>query len=540
MRQLLFIFLISNALTAQTNTAWVHFDKSFYASGEVIWHKLYLPPTGATGATKMSVRATVADSRGKVLTQAFLPVEGRASCSGYFAVPFDAPSEWLRFQFSAITENQSVVLLAEASVPVFNDLAPLPADLVFGAPTPPSSATETSDDLRVSVAVVSENPPRAGQNVRLKIAVSDKNGRPVQADASLSVTDEALCGKDVFSGETVFLGQNLLFGAVFLSGIYHAGRVVDAVGQPIATPLLAALDVPTGQLFFTKSAADGRFLLKLPGFMGEHELQFRLHDGADVRVEWPSANLPPDARPLPWSAGILRYLEASHKRKKAYQLHGAVETNLRPKTATAKPIALDFQRSFRVQDYEHFSDMATFFRENTTHLAFSEKHGRLRAKMYDPAHERYFEEPPLFLVDGKATLDADFVGRLDPASVELVDFQNDAKLLRKIYPALAGGGLVRLRTLSGQQKLPPNEQADVFALPGYLPEAEFQPLPTGAGRPLLAPQLCWKPDILTDANGAAEVIFVQSEDRSRFCAEVRAQAADGRKGAGRVCWEPKP
>lgn len=523
----------SQVAAAPPDAALAHFDKSFYVSGEVVWYKLYLPAPAQ--GKDFSVQLSILDGAGALASKTFLLVEKKAVCHGHFELPFDAAPGVYTFIFSASRKSGTSDELLRAHVPVFNDL--LPWDEKTAVQTIPDGAPPAfSNELKVSVQMVSEGSATARQNVRLKISVTDPLGNPVSAEGSLSVTDEQLCGAKISPALNFQTGANVSADEDWLAGIYKSGLVRHADGRLMTSTLIPVLDVETHRMYFAKSAV-GKFTLQLPAYEGVRRLQVVGLQEEPLKVEWQEGAANAVAPKLTYTEGILRYLDLSRKRKKIYQFYSRTETGLQTQASKLDPIVWKGKQVFKVQDYERFPDLATFFQEVIWRVKFSKKGERYFAKMYNTDVHADFPESPLFLLDQKAIFDADFVARLDPAGIETIELLFEPKLLRKLYPVIGGGGVVRIKTLSGNQSLPLEKESEILPLQGLLLSSTFPVASPNPAEPLLRPVVFWQPSFTTDKNGAATVSFLQTDDRSTFCAEVLVQGPDGQRGYTRFCYK---
>ncbi|MFN0214889.1 MAG: hypothetical protein ACKVT2_11590 [Saprospiraceae bacterium] len=527
------IFIHLYSLTASTpDAAIVHFDKSFYVSGEVVWYKLYLPATAL--GKDFSVKVIVLGGPGQA-EESFLPVEKKGVCHGYFLLPFDALASVYTFRFSATRADGTEDELIRAYVPVYNDLN-LSLEKIAVQPFLEEDKVIMPNDLNVSIQLVSNVVPAPRLSLQIKINVSDQLGNPVSTEGSISIADEALCGGKVFPKGNFQMGTRVDARADWLSGVYKKGFVRHADGRLMSSTLIPLLDIVTHQLHFTKSS-EGAFTLCIPSYSGNRQLQMLGLQEEPLKVSWESfeGNLNP-APKLTYTEGILNYLDLSRKRKKVYQLYGRTETALNLSMPEAKPVEWKGKQSYNVQNYEHFPDLATFFQEVIWRVKFSKKGSRYTAKMYNVDTHTDFEEAPLFLIDQKASFDADFIARLDPAGIQSIELLFEPKLMRKFYPAIGGGGVVRIKTIAGDQKLPIEKESEILSLQGELLPAIFPP-PSPEAQSLLRPVIFWQPSFTTDRSGTITIPFVHSDDRSTFCAEVLVQGPDGRRGYARFCYK---
>lgn len=519
-----FLFAISILSSEQANgqsKTIVHFDKGFYVSGETVWFKVYLP--NQLAGQEFSVKNQIFNPKGNPIFQSFLSVKKTADCTGYFSIPFDFESGIYRFQFSAIDESANFIELALIEIPIYNDLKQLPADLKLIEET-----AKVDNNLIENIEIRIEKTSHQNTATVLSILSVDKNNKPVKITASASISDCELTGIENLKTDNVFIGNSISQTAKFQSGIYKSGTVFNAAGNLLESPLLAAVDCESEHFYFTKSDQQGKFSLRLPEFVGSKKVQLAGQNGQQISVKWDEPQLPPLERPLQFSKKIIDYLEASRQRKKIYQMFSAVETDLVfEKTAAAKP-AWTSNRTFKIQDFEQFPDLAIFCREVIWQLKFSEKHGKYTASLHNLAKKEQFESPPLFLLDGKATFDADFIARLDPASLASIDLLMEPSLLRSHFPALGGGGVVVISSLKNEQNLPAAEQRNVEQMAGLQPTARFPAAAPDGSKPNLRPVAFWSGEVSIGDDGRGEIRYFPTDDLSDFCLKIFGRAADGR------------
>lgn len=517
----------------------MHFDKPFYASGEMAWYKLYLPAVML--GKDLSVRATIASSHSGLISEAFLPVQKNGVCQGHFSIPFGARSAMYTVLFSAMRADGTEDELLRAYVPVYSDLGDWSQKTAIEA-APALSPALPSNALKIEIYPATASPVSPGGKVHLQIRVSDEIGHPVAAEGSLSVADDVLCGPGILGATGIQAGAPFSAEGAWLPGLYLSGFVKDPLGRLPSINLIPVLDLEAQQLHFTKSDK-GQFILSLPVFEGERRLQMVPFQDEPFQVYWKDSELNLPARqipPLRYTEGVLRYLDSSRKRKKIYQFYGETENPVSKETSRVTAAEWKTKQTFIVPNYEHFPDLATFFQEVIWRVKFTKKGDRYTAKMYNSDTHANFESPVLFILDQKATYDADFIGRLDQSLIAEIEVLSDPKQLRKLYPAIGGGGVVRIRSITGHVPLPGEKESEIRNIHGILSARTFPDWSEqAAGLPRLGPVVHWQPSFRTDNNGTALLVFTQSDDRSTFCAEVVVQAPDGRRGYARYCYEVK-
>jgi hypothetical protein len=507
----------------------VHFDKPFYVGGEVIRYKLYLP--SELQGIDLSVHLVVVDPSGTPSREHFLSTGGRGRCSGYWQLPFDVRPGYYRFLFSADRTLGAPVLLLSTEVAVYG-----------GLPGRETAASEAADapvvrDTGLLVRARWAAIPEQRAEVKLFLEVTDIFGSPVQAEGSVSVTDAALCGVAVQGDAVLRTGAPLVRGVTdWLSGVYRRLEIRDLSGRAFVPDLVPVMDLETRELHFGRLAG-ADVLVQVPPFSGSRRFQVtglpELPMRAAVRGENPLGS----TRPLPITAGVVEYLDLSRQRRKIYRLFGQTEQEPCPGAAAVSATGWKPDQAIRVQDYERFPDLRTLFQELVWRVRFTTVDGRVEARMYRPDVRTDFPEPPMFLLDGKVTFDAALVAQIDPNRIKTIELLYDPRVLRKQFPGIGGGGVVRIESISGDLELDSAGEAGIFTLSGDPVTCPFPEALPASQEPMLGPVLLWEPSFSTDKSGSAVIAYRQSDSRGRFCAQVVVQAPDGRRGSTLVCVE---
>lgn len=531
LRLLLLAGLLLAGGLAGGQTALLHLDKPFYVSGETAWYKVYLPPT--VTQAPISVAVSVSDANGTPIDNFFLKSEGRPWVAGYYRIPYDWPAGYYQLTFTAYSPDLTQrYTLARAILPVYSDLQTQPPANSTEAVAGPAAvlAAPPAEELQIALQL-NEEPVRARAEVRADLRVTDAAGQAVAAELSVSVIDWSLANGQSLGFASVQPGSEAVPARRLADTLFLAGQLMGEHGQPLSAAVLGGFNLDDGALYLTKAAEDGAFRLLLPTFYGTQSVQLVDYLTPYIKVQAAAGRAAtPVGATLPFNTAIADYLESSRRRKKIYQLYGTVEAEVQPAVAATPVRRPAADRSFAVQDYQRFPDLATFMREVVKQAWFSRGRQGVTAHMYDPKRQKDFSGQPLLLVDGQVTRDADFVAGLSPAQLERVDIYYRTDRLASDFPAFGRNGIIMVHTLSGRQAIPAAEAADIVRVNGLQPPAAY-PLPrAAAAKPLLRPQVYWRPDLPTDANGQAHFSYTQTDDWSTFRIEVVARAADGRLG----------
>jgi len=536
------VALTATSFAQESDQCVVHIDKPVYVTGEVVWYKVYLP--AFLHETPFTVLASVHDASGDAIEQYFVRTEGQSAFGGYYKIPFDLDAGIYRLNLSVHSQEiNDRVDLVNFAMPIYNDLKKGNENISLSekavAPVVANQlqvAAELDDKIKLRDAVVA--------NIR----VTDESGQPASGDISISVTDRDLLS-DLPYAQSVFRGPSLERSNLqnLQNSIYLKGTVFrEATNEPVALNVLGGYSGTDNRIYYTKSFEDGRFLMRIPDYTGSKPIQFLGYHREEnhIRVELDEVRIDAINDELRYTNGILEYMNWSRLRKKIFQYYDTQETVLDPQAITYPVQELDPDATYIMDEYEPFETVGGFFNELMSAVSFSLDDDSLyQASMYNPsgraAKNTYLNGPPLFIIDDKATRNADFAARMSASPIETMELFLQPKKLLSQFNALGISGVVRIKTRLKDVEVPQADREDVFAISGLQASADFPPhsAQTDTNHPLFAPVLHWVGDGKTDANGSAIINFTQSDDISRFEVRIVTVDAQGRLGEGSSSFE---
>ncbi|WP_116125563.1 hypothetical protein [Lewinella sp. IMCC34183] len=493
----LLVLLTLSSLAAQTGASTLHLDRPYHASGEVAWFSLYLPaPAPAT------VRVGVFGPDGRERDYFFLRAEA-GTVSGHYRWGYDLPTGYYRLGFTTLTADGGVADLGQYRHAVYS-VADRSAE---AAAARRGGADEATGDLGLELT----------------------GGQIVVADApagaySVAVYNASVCGDDpTLASEAVTGAQG------YVDTLFYGGVLTEAEGgAPVRVGLLPVFDNTTFATYFSKSDAEGRYLLELPDFRGEREVQVISITDQQPRPRMNAAELPALDESPPLTEEVLAYLDLSNRRRKIYQLYQTVETPLEALPPPVERRDLTASKAYDVQNYKAFPDLYTFFREVAGELRYRDRRDGYEARLYNAPSQRFFTETPLFIVDGRLTRDANYVAKLSPATVERVAFYYGNRNLRELFPALGSQGVVQIDRIRPVTDLPADDAANLLTLQGL---QTAQPFPAPAdGRPRLSPLLLWQTG--TTGGGRMVIDLPPTDDAGNYRVVVTHRDAAGRVRRG--------
>lgn len=551
---LVFIFSVwilswSNLVLAQPPLeTLLHLDKPFYVSGETVWFKLYLPFTWKD--KDVALNTTLLGPAGNLMDQFFIRTEGKTFIEGYYQIPFDQKSGWTEIQFTASgLAQEPESLIAHYTFPVYNDLELPENPELVEQPSKIEDPVLVTDGIKLNITLLN-GKVTCRDEIRIKLEAVDNAGNPVTGHASVSVKERTVkaCTPSISDIQTLPLSYTINQHNL-KSKIYTRGFLRHQDGSPLQMNVLAGYAGRDERVYYSKSFDDGHYEIELPDFTGKKIIQLIgfQYEKPDLRSNKNSPERLDKNQNIIYTEPLLKYLELSRLRKKIYQHFESVESASNPDDIIIPRQDLKPDARYSVKEYESFKDMKSFFGELLTPLRFRlEKDSTYTASLFNAKGGRrsntILNGPPLFIIDGKMTRDADFVARLPISAVETVELFLDAPKLRSYFQAIGVSGVIKISTSIANLKLPEADAGNIHMVHGLQPRQHFPEIQAlykdpSSRQPFFRPQLFWKPDISIGEDGSADFSFTQSDDTGSFELQVVFQAEDGTRVLGGYQYE---
>jgi len=518
----------------------VHLDKSFYVTGELIWYKLYLPPSMKDN--NAAIKTSLVKQNGSTVGDHFNFSNGETYVTGYFKLPFDLTSEVYTLVFSATRKkNELEELLAEIFIPVYNDLEDEGPDQLMDVSDLESynNGVMANQNLRVTIKLDKE-VYIAREKVNAQIEVRDTNGNPVVANISVSVTDAELTDHDN-KGNTLYQGNSILSDynrEPFIENIFIMGSSLRTDGEINSNKIISVYENRKNIIHLTlPDLSTGKFLMEFPKFYNKKSIQFLPLDltDLDLRIIHGKVNKK-HSKKLYYSQSIKNYLKLSRQRKKIFRRYQIQESNIEPKEYNSEVKAFKADKSYDLTQFTSFENIASFLTEVSTPLTMRKKNGFFEGNMFmntGAKHSSYnAKDPPIYILNGYLTRNSDFVGNLSMDVVDNIAMMNNPRNIHEEYKLFGTAGVVEVKLKSNSINLPKSDLDNVFTISGLLPETDFPVFDPGEiGHneylPFFRPQLFWNGNLKSDNNGKLTIEFYQTDDVSTFIINVVVQAADG-------------
>jgi hypothetical protein len=175
-------------------------------------------------------------------------------------------------------------------------------------------------DLRLTISISPEKP-HAGEEVQLNIRATNRRGKPVQTELSLSINNWSQLSTSLAMGmDNLHAGDSLrvVTPSFLTSDFYWQGILLDEENQ--ALPNTQILVHTADESLTINSDERGRFLFQPTSQNKNYKLELVSPDGAPVKVQF----MPQRGRlamgKLFYSPAAFRYLEANRQRRAIYEL----------------------------------------------------------------------------------------------------------------------------------------------------------------------------------------------------------------------------
>ena len=534
----------------ENNSFFIHLDKPFYITGDVIWYKLYYPKGQALQERTVAIKGILINSEGQIVERFFHKTSNADYLTGHINIPYNYKSGPYRLLFNSnITTEDNEITLSEVMVPIYNDLEPFESSLSSSGKKQNEEAIDLSE-LRLDVTL-GKSTFSARDLINATIEIKDLNGNPVNADYSVSVIDKNIIMANPESYTSVAKGEELPIAAIsgLPQDIYLKGTIYREDETPMQANVIGAYASKQNRIHYTKSKENGGFTLELPDFYAQQTIQFLPYEkeAKDIKVKL-SSDFIPKKEPIEivYNPQIIQQLTNSQERKKMSQYYESLTTEIDLQEYANEIQELKPNFEFDISKYEKFDRIFDFFSELITPLSFKKNKGVYSASMTNPK-SRYavtskLSGNPLFIIDGKATRNADFIAKVSMSNIESVEIFYAPNELRKQFNILGLSGVVKINTIIPQFDLPEADKEDVFNVEGlqqignFIP---FDPNTVDAQLPNFVTTQYWNPHLKTEQSGKGAFSFHQSDDKGAFSIVVVAQDQNGNRGMKVIDYEVK-
>ncbi|MDW3648513.1 MAG: hypothetical protein R8P61_15715 [Bacteroidia bacterium] len=517
--QLLVLLFCLKALSPlQAQSAYLQLDKPYYFNGEYIFYTFFLGEV-KTDSAVLLLRLV---KEGEVLDQHY-QANDEGFTGGYFKLAHELRSGIYEIQAFAFDKKNG------SPIDLFN--------------TPISIFGEDSPSKKPAHFISSNSPPLPDRNSAIQLRFkTDDAPESVLTSCTIQALPEG-------SSQLSIAIRKLREETHLLSNIRYFQHELDVRSCVSQLPILgykSRLDSASSEsaliyafqarsLLFQLASMDSNrnVPIEFPRMYGPSEIQF-----LDFFLSRP-AQLEPFTIPPPEKSEHIKIKDASisaeylllQKRKQIFQLfhqlpHQVIAENsaLRQKLPEA-----DFEVD--VQDYAVKGKLSDLFSEFVSPLNFRKKKGVDPIRVYYRFKGKpiYHKFPPLFVVNGIATQDADFICSLLLQEIKTVHVYSEPETLGAIVGSYNIGGLVVLDLVDPLFKLPEELSLPGMKIPGlqlpiiYPIKGEME-----SETPRIQSLLYWSPHHALESENQVQLTFPTPDLFGKYCLDMLIQDSRGK------------
>jgi hypothetical protein len=525
----------------------VHFDKSFYLTGEEIHFKIYF--TNEDRVASKIVHVDLVDVGGNIIMNQILAIDQNVA-KGSYSIPYNVSEA--NYLFRCYTQwnlNFGSSYIYYKVIPIYNEFLdntelnfitdPVEDDII-------SSVPENNMSNGLHMKVLNHEAIQRRDEVKLDIRTFDENNQPIPAQLSLAVLE-----RRAFDQNNSNLTLNHHNGKSIESENYDIrfqpedGIVIKGIvrnpetGATITSRVLSIFHVEN--VSFTRlSSRLGEFEFKIPLFEGTADLQIINMNPFQPKVpdiEWIPLyrKLPPNPDFSPLSIRndqVKEYIFYARLRNRINEIfNSSVYDTIQLQQPPLLPFTPD--RSYDMSKYQLIRDVLNFFREGVTGTSFYNEDGNQKIRLLNRETKEYFMTSPWFVVDGHFIFDDSLVHHIPFNNIRQIDIYNTNKSILKYFePIMIQGGVVAVYTKN-------NFLIDYIRnMPNTL---QVHGIPASNGKnailtknenphetPDFNPMIYWQPNISTDENGRAKISFALNDITGFVVLSLKGMDSSGR------------
>lgn len=497
----------------------VHFDKSFYVSGETIWFKIYqLDTTNQALSRVIYIELTSADNQ-LVVTKKLLVKNGESN--GNIVLPLSVSEGYYRFQaYTRYNLNFDPPAVYQASIPVYS----------LDSKIPEVSKLKPQTYLPNGGTGISVSTDQKTYQPRDSLTVSFRMDQPINntdQNFSISVVPSALSIPDYsfyqdLKCPDLIPGQ----GKRYLpeKALYLEGKIQHPItGSEVSSRLLSVYFDQTQQLL-RASSRNGAIRVAVPDYWGTGTFQILNLDPFNPEVlkivpvniqlpdnEYTNSNLPRR------SDKVLNYLSKLKKRRKVIELFDLYNV---PQSAPKAPLPKIPDASYLTSNFKQIYTLEQFINEAIQNVKVRELDSAKTVRLFNREQGRLFEDHPWYLVDEFLTFNESEVLQIPYQDIVEVRLYYKAATLEKYFSGfMKRGGVMEIITRDVKYVRKLRNNPNIVEIEGYSdPESFTESLTTSKNNrlPDLRGTIFWSPKVPINDSAAGQVTIPLSDDTGDF------------------------
>ncbi len=492
----------------------LHLDKPFYVAGEYVLYSFSNPQLPEDSL----LAQIIVHSDSRILSQNFVQVVNQKG-NGYFKSGYDLVDGPYGMQINIFEETGEPVVLYSGFLDIFSDQSE-------NHQIAQNTGYEQVIPLSPETVSIQEVTHDTRENIEVSFDLSEVFDDTVQ-QVSVAIREDGYKSK----GSSIRSYEASLPEGSFLNSIPLFGQRRMIGEHGIQSKLVFGCDSRTFRFVITQVDEEERFLMQIPAFTGEREIQFIDYLRRPFMISKSGERTVDFVNPtLESLEGVGDYIADFATRKKIYQLYSTVPQQVDFVPVDPDVNNLDPDYEVDVTDLSLRGRLVTVFKELSTPLKMKlQKDSTYEARViYETADRKeYYSRESIFIVNGKITHNAHFIAQLPIQDVKHVKIFNQLEKVRQAFGPVGSGGIIDIEMVDPLYSIPDDIRVPSLRLQGMQPTLVYPvQVKIQDAVPAVSPLLYWNPSLVTGEE-AVSITVPAGDDRTSYQVEVLVRTRSG-------------
>ena len=519
----------------------VHTDKIYYHTGEIIWFRVYNTDgrNHAPSTISKLVYAEVLDSTNRPLLQGKVSMENGVG-NGSFQVPSNAPTGvYVLRAYTNWMKNFSPSLYFQKEIAIVNAAN---GKKTFSFKTPVFGDNEHGSLLIKAVTSHREYSKR--QKVIIELQTADSSGRPLAANLSVSVHKlDSLVPADpvniydfLQSVPRITASSEIKFPPEY-DGHFINARIIDRNTRQPARSVTGYLTVMDNANSFYNSNSDAagniRFLItklnSADSIIAQTHSFYNRDQQVDVESPFSREFAPRPPSSFQSTDTFPMTMQEQSINAQVNQLYYEEENNhFNILKKDSMPFYYNEDAHYVLDEFTRFSKLEDVFREYIRPVGVTKRQGNFHLTVFNASSSFINERQPLVLVDAVPVFNTDTLFTYDPLKVKTIDVVTN----RYFRSGAVFPGIINLTTYRGRTDgVLVDENASVLPYEIVQKERQFYSPSYDSVSDTHLPDfrtlLYWNPSVKSDSSGKTKIEFYTSDLEGEFIINVQGITGEG-------------
>jgi hypothetical protein len=507
----------------------VHFDRSFFVSGETIWFKVYLLNDSSEVKSRVLHVDLVSHQNETIVRQKLLIDNGTSN--GSITLPLDSKEGYYRFRaYTLYNLNFQPAFIFETTIPIYQPEKEnfLGSDQIIKKKTQPPGAA------RISIVADKEiYKPRDSLTVSIQISEPGESDR--EGNFSVSVVPIEIANLEFQPDNYSECTGVPLYGDQLINperSLYVEGKLQDSNTKLNVTSGLIGIYMEKPSRLISASSREGKIKMPVPDYWGAGTFQIlNLHpydrsvfefipeSGNDFASPYYNSDQP-IRTPI-----VTKYMDQLEKRRKIIELFDLYKSQ---KREYSKASAMIPDAVYRTKDYKEIYSFEEFINEAIRNVRVRTIDSVKTVRLFNSEMGGLFKDHPWYIVDGFLTFNEQAILNIQYQDIIEVRLYSKTSTIREYFERFVWrNGVMEIITRDVKYTRELKNNPNVVEIDGFtLPQNFNSTLTLSQSRatPDLRGVIYWSPNVLTNEQGKGQITIPLSDDTGKFAIVVMGTA----------------